>query len=135
MEDIGELLGIVILFFYGLTVLNFFIKFGLKHFRPQLMKHPKFFKFYMKVVKFFVTWHKWFGFATILAIGGHFYIQFTNEGLSISGVIAASAMLAQVLLGVYGKYFHPKNKVWFWIHRIIAIIIAVAIFVHLGSGD
>ena len=131
MEDLGELLGFGIIFFYGLTVLNFFFKFIMKHFKVQLSKYPKFFSVFKKLFKFFFKNHRWFGFATIILILIHFLIMFAEEGLSSTGLIAAGTMITQVLLGAYGHFFKPKNKIWLWIHRILTIIIAIAIIIHI----
>jgi len=131
MEDLYELLGSLIIVFYGLTVANFFLKFVLRHFRKQLQRFPRFFRFYTSLVKFFVRYHRYFGFATVLFIIGHFWSVSTTRGLSTTGFIAAGLMIFQVLLGIFGKYFHPKGKAWLWIHRVITIILAIAIAIHV----
>jgi hypothetical protein len=130
MEEFGELTGLAIIFFYGLTILNFVFKFVLKRFRPQLMKRPKFFAFYLKLVKFFVKYHRWFGITAITFALVHFMIQFFDEGLSLTGVLAAGVMFMQVGLGAFGTYAKPKSKTWLWIHRLIAVLLAVVILIH-----
>jgi hypothetical protein len=132
MEDIGELFGSLIILSYSLTLLSFALRFGLKHLRPQLEKKPNFFAVYKKFLKFFTKNHRWFGMATVGFILVHFIVQFLSRGLSITGLIAAGTMVLQVLLGIYGKYGKPKNRIWFWIHRIIAILVAAAIFIHVA---
>lgn len=132
MEEIGELLGSAIIFFYALAMLKFVFKLINKLFEKQLMRNDKIYIFYKKVYKFVMKYHSLFGFITILFILIHFLVQFTSKGLNIYGVIAGVAMIIQVLLGVYGTKVKHKFKYWSLIHKVLAAIILLMIIIHIG---
>ena len=131
MMDIGKLFGLLIILFYILAVLNFCFKFLNRNYRDTLKKKEGFYKIYMKLLKFFVKAHKYFGGAAVLMILAHFYLQFSRFGISVSGSIAAGVMLLQVGLGVYGQVQKKRGKVWLMLHRGIAVILLVAILNHV----
>lgn len=130
MEEIGELLGFAIIFFYALAMLKFVFKLISKLFENKLMKNDKVYIIYKKKYKFVMKYHSLFGFITILFILIHFVVQFTSEGLNIYGVLAGTAMIIQVLLGVYGTKAKHKFKYWSLIHKILAAIILLMIIIH-----
>lgn len=131
MGELGELLGILIIVCYAVTVLNYFVKFIHRKYRETLKKNEGFYKVYTTVMKFLVKSHKVFGFLTIAFILLHFYIQFTYIELSITGLIAAGIMLLQVLLGIYGWKVKKKGRTWLYIHRSIAAVLLIAILIHI----
>ncbi len=131
MVDIGTLFGLLIILFYILSVLNFCFKFLNRNYRDTLKKNEGFYNIYMKILKFFVKSHKYFGGAAVLMILIHFYLQFTRYGISITGSIAAGVLLLQVGLGVYGQVQKKRSKTWLILHRGIAVILLVAILNHV----
>jgi hypothetical protein len=131
MDDLGKLFGLLIILFYVLAVLNFCFKFLNRNFRDTLKKSEGFYKIYMKLLKFFVKYHKYFGGAAILMILIHFYLQFSRFGISVTGCIAAGVMLLQVGLGVYGQIKKKRSKTWLMLHRGIAAMLLVAILIHI----
>ncbi len=131
MEDLGELFGFLIIVFYVLAALNFCFKFLNRNYRNTLKKNEGFYKIFMKILKFFVKNHKYFGGATILLILVHFYLQFSRFGISVTGCIAAGVMLLQVGLGVYGQLQKTRSKAWLMLHRGIAVVLLVAILIHI----
>ncbi len=131
MGELGEFFGFLIIVFYALAVLNFCFKTLNRNFQSTLKKNEDFYKIYMKILKFFAKYHRYFGGATILIILVHFTIQFTQFGISITGGIAASLMLLQVGLGIYGQFKKKKIKAWLMIHRSIAALLFIAILIHI----
>ncbi len=131
MGELGEFFGILIIIFYSLAVLNFVIKFLNRHFKDTLKKNEKFYAFYMKLLKFLMKAHRYFGGATILLILVHFFIQYSQYGLNITGGIAASVMFLQIGLGVYGQVKKKKGKAWILIHRSIAALLLITILIHI----
>ncbi len=131
MEELGGLFGYLIIFFYALAVLNFCFKFLIRNYREKLKKNDKFYKAFMKILKFLVKYHRYFGGAAIIMILIHFYLQFTHFGLSITGCIAAGFMMLQFLLGIYGQVKKPKTKGWLRLHRGIAALLLVTILIHV----
>ena len=131
MGELGELFGFLIIIFYSLAVLNFCFKYLNRNYRDKLKKKEGFYKIYMNFLKFFAKYHRYFGGATILMILVHFFIQFNQFGISITGCIAAGVMLLQVGLGVYGQIKKVKGKAWLMIHRGIAAVLLVTILIHI----
>mgnify|MGYP004486377563 CR=1 FL=1 len=132
IKELGELLGNIIVFLYVLTILNYILKFINKKYLHLLKKNDKLHSIYMKFMKFIIRNHKLFGILTVFFILLHFYIQFTTRGLSITGLIAATIMLLQVLLGIYGSKTKRKNKTWLVLHRFISILLLIAILIHIN---
>lgn len=131
MGELGELFGFLIIMFYALALLNFCLKFLNRNCQDTLKKNEGFYKFYMKLLKFFLKYHKYFGGATIVMILIHFFIQFTRFGISITGGIAAGTMLLQIGLGIVVGKQKSKNKVWLIVHKGIAALLLVAILIHI----
>ncbi len=129
--DIGKLFGLLIILFYILAVLNFCFKFLNRNYQDILKKNEGFYKIYMRLLKFFVKSHKYFGGAAVLMILAHFYLQFSRFGISVSGSIAALVMLLQVGLGVYGQVQKKRSKIWLMLHRGIAVVLLVMILIHI----
>ena len=132
MKEFGEFLGWLIIISYGITVLNFIIKAVNKKYSKQIAKNPEFKKYFSIIMKFVVKNHKVFGFAAALFILLHFAVQFKNFGLSVTGITAAALMILQILLGMYGAYVNKKRAgIWFYTHRIIAVVVFLAIIIHI----
>lgn len=131
MGEIGELFGTLIIIFYGLTILNFCFKFINKKYKKEIKKHKKFSEIFTFFLRFFMKYHKVFGFMAVLAILLHFYFQYTRFGLNIAGVIAAGVMIFQVIFGAYGQYTKRKGKLWLSLHRAIALFVFATILLHV----
>lgn len=127
----GEFFGLLIILFYGFAALNFCLKFLNRNYSNVLKKNENFYKIYLKLLKFFVKNHKYFGGTIILILLAHFILQFSRFGFNITGGIAASLMLMQIGLGLYGQYKKNKNKIWLVLHRGIAVLLLFAIFIHV----
>lgn len=132
MKELGNFFGNIIIFLYVLTILNYVLKFINKKYSYLLKKNDKLHSIYIKIMKFIIKNHKLFGILTVFFILSHFYIQFTTKGLSITGIIAATIMFIQVLLGIYGSKTKNKNKTWLILHRSIAVILFIAILIHIN---
>jgi Cytochrome oxidase assembly protein. len=131
MEELGGFFGDLIILFYALAVLNFCFKYLNRNFRDKLKKNEDFYKVFMKILKIFVKYHRYFGGATIIMILVHFYLQFIRFGISVTGCFAAGIMILQILLGIYGQVKKPKGKVWIMLHRGIAVLLLITILIHI----
>ena len=131
MEELGGFFGYLIILFYALAVLSFCFKYLNRNFRDKLKKNESFYKVFMKILKFLVKYHRYFGGATIILILIHFYLQFFRFGINITGCLAAGVMILQILLGIYGQVKKPKGKVWIMIHRGIAPLLLITILFHI----
>lgn len=130
-EDLGEFLGGTIIFLYVLTILNFFVKWVNKKFRAQIKKNDLVFKGFSMFMKVIVKYHKLFGVMTIGALLLHFLVQFFTYGLSLTGAMAASVLIFQVVLGGYGFYKKKRGGLWLKLHRGIAVLLMIAIYLHV----
>lgn len=147
----GEFLGILIIIFYTLSVLEYILGIIFKIFKVQISKNITILNMYKKLKMYVLRYHKIFGLLTIIFILSHFIIQFISYGLNITGMIAAITMILQVLLGLYGFMMKKKMirnsinnvdneklkrqwKYWNITHKIIAVIILLSIIIHI-AGD
>lgn len=128
----GEILGIFIIIFYALAVMKYLLRITNKFFQNMFVNSDKALIFYNKIRTFIVKRHNIFGFMTILLIIAHFTVQYLTIKLSITGLVASSLMIMQFLLGIYGSKAKNKWKYWIYIHRIIAILLLVAIIIHVA---
>jgi hypothetical protein len=131
-RELGGFFGNIIVILYLLTILNFFVKYINKNYRKVLMKNEKIYQAFTKLMKFTIKRHKLFGILTVVFILLHFILQFTQFGLNIPGVIAALIMFVQVGFGIYGSKKKKRGKSWLWAHRIIAVILMIAILIHVS---
>ena len=129
MSGLGGFFGGMIILCYLGTLLNFILK---RINRMDSMRKNK--KTVNKsLMTIFVKNHKYWGFATVVFIILHFSVQYYYYGISSSGMIAAGTMIVQMLLGVYGTYiFKKRSGVWFVLHRVIAVLLLVVIFLHVN---
>jgi len=129
--DLGELLGYTIIALYGLTVLNYFVKLANRKLRVHINKNKTFAKGFSLVAKFIVKNHKLLGLLTILILLSHAANQFLIYGFSLTGGLAASVLILQVALGIYGYKAKKKGKRWLRIHRSVAVLLLVVIGIHV----
>ncbi len=131
LEDLGEFLGYIIIFFYSLTVLNYVVKFINKKFKTQIRKNKSFADSYQKMMRFVVKNHRYFGFLAVFFLLLHFSVQYLTHGLSFTGLAAASLMILQVILGIYGQKKKKRGKLWLTIHRSVAVMLLITIAIHI----
>lgn len=135
MEELGKLFGALTIFFFMATILNYIVKYVNRKYGKEIAKNPEFKKIWMKFVRFFVKYHKYFGFATVASLLIHFYLQATFRWVSASGIIAAAVLGSQLLLGMYGAYIDKKRKgLWFVSHRAISIMLFITILLHVATA-
>ncbi|MGL4738038.1 MAG: hypothetical protein ACRCW2_11360 [Cellulosilyticaceae bacterium] len=132
LGELGNLLGWFIIISYGLALINFCFKIINKRFKVQLNTHPKIKKIYHQVMKFVMKNHHIFGSMAAGLIILHLSIQWYTKGILLTGVIAALLILAEVIGGIVGAAKKWKqHKLWLAYHRMVGILIAVAIVIHL----
>jgi len=81
--------------------------------------------------------HRYAGFVAAGAIVVHFILQFTNYGkVSVTGLIAALTLAAQAILGLglTKQKDKERRKKMALLHRILGIILVVAVLIHLIAG-
>ncbi|WKY47478.1 hypothetical protein Q5O24_14150 [Eubacteriaceae bacterium ES3] len=132
MRELGELIGWLLIFAYGATLLNFVLKFINKRFGKVIARNKTAKKLMQFLMTVFVKNHKIFGMATVIFLLSHFAIQYSRFGINLTGVMAAFLMLSQVCLGIYASIKkRPRKGAWFIMHRTIALLIFVGIAIHL----
>ncbi len=129
--DLGEFLGYAIITLYLLTILNYFVKLANKKLKVHLKKNKTVSAGFSLLTKFIVKNHKLFGLLTIAVLLSHAANQFLIYGISQTGALAASVLVLQVALGVYGYKAKKRGKTWLRIHRGVAVLLMVAIGIHI----
>ena len=132
LREVGGFLGSMIVILYGLTILNFFVKFINKKFRHEMMKYEKPYQNYTFFMKFIIKNHRLFGKLTIIFILLHFALQYSQYGLNITGLIAALIMIVQIGVGLYGGKAKKRGHNWLLTHRTIAVLLLLIIAIHAG---
>ena len=132
MRELGEFLGILIIISYGLTLLSFILKWLNKHFKKPIYEIEWLKNKFPKVMKYFVKYHRFFGFLAVLFILLHFGVQFSRYGVNLTGALAAGLIFLQVGIGIYGFKKSKGSKTWLWLHRSVAVMIGVAILIHIN---
>ena len=84
----GEIFGTLIIVFYGLTILNFCFKFINKKYKKEIKKHEKFSEIFTFLLRFFMKYHRVFGFMAVVIILLHFYFQYTDRKLLTAPIIS-----------------------------------------------
>ncbi len=132
MYKLGGFLGILTATFLGLALLNYISKWVNKHWVSKLPKTSKFKAIYIKVMKFVVQKHRWFGLGAIVSMATHLILQITFAWVSITGLIAATLL---VINGMIGAWMHFKQKgkrgPLLMVHRAMGVLLITAISVHV----
>lgn len=131
LYQLGRVLGYLIVFFYGLALMNFLFKWIHRTFRDSLKKNEVFYKGFTQWMRFFVKNHRLFGASAAVIMLIHFGVQFTNLGFSPSGAIAAVLMILQATLGGYGSRKKGPGKGWLVLHRTIPLLLLLAMANHI----
>lgn len=132
MKDVAGFFGWVTVFFYALALFNFIMKAFNKKYSLKLKENKKLEEVYKTVMKYVIRYHKLIGIIAAIGLTVHASIMYFTVGLRITGLIAASLMILDALVGVYG-YVSKKKRTdpLFNVHRVIAFILPLAIAVHL----
>ncbi|MGE5627584.1 MAG: hypothetical protein ACM3X7_05630 [Solirubrobacterales bacterium] len=131
MRQYAGFFGSMIVIFYGLTILNFILKWVNKKYPKIINKNKQVKMIFKKSMKIVVKYHKLFGILTIIFLGLHFWIFYSNGRISRTGILAALLMISQVVLGILGAYVIKKRTgLWFSLHRVLAAALALVIFIH-----
>lgn len=131
-EKLGGLFGWLLVIAFAGTILNYCLKFINKRYSKKIAQYPNGKRIIKMLMTIFVRNHKYFGLATIVLLLAHFISQFTRFGINVTGAIAAVLMVIQVLLGMYANIKkRPRKGLWFFAHRVIAVLIIFGIGYHL----
>lgn len=132
MRELGQFLGWFTITFFSLAFLNPIVKFVQKNWGKILFKRDSVKKPWQIFMRFLVKNHRIFGFIAALGAVGHFIIQYSRWGFVISGIIPATLMLLQGTLGyITSKTKKGTKKVLLLIHKIVAVLMVLAIATHL----
>ncbi len=132
MYRLGGFLGILTTVFLGLALLNYVLKWINKRWISKLPKTSRFKAAYLKVMKFVVQKHRWFGLGATVAMVAHLILQITYAWVSRTGLIAAALL---VINGMIGAWMHYKQKgkrgPLLMVHRAMGVLLIAAIAVHV----
>ena len=132
MYRLGGFLGILTTVFLGLALLNYVLKWVNKRWVSKLPKTSKFKGVYLKIMKFVVQKHRWFGLGATVSMLAHLILQITFAWVSKTGLIAAALL---VINGMIGAWMHYKQKgkrgPLLMVHRAMGVLLVAAIVVHV----
>lgn len=126
----GKALGILTLIAVIAAIMNFVVKAVMKNYGKDLDKNGIEYKALVVARNIFVKYHRLWGALAIFSMFGHVIIQFSKYGPNLTGMIAAISLIA---MGVTGWLTanNRSNSSYIKIHRILAIILVIAIFIHI----
>ena len=131
MGEIGEFLGILTAFLFGLAILNYCVKFVNRKWVMKLPKESKFKKNYQSVMKFLVKNHRFFGFGAAVTMVAHVVVQILFRWVSVTGLITAGLAVVTVVLGIIMFKAKKRTPAMLWAHRGSAVALIVALAVHV----
>ena len=131
MGEIGEFLGILTAFLFGLAILNYCVKFVNRKWVIKLPKESKFKKSYQSVMKFLVKNHRFFGFGAAATMVAHVVVQILFRWVSVTGLITAGLAVVTVVLGIIMFKAKKRTPAMLWAHRGSVIALIVAFVVHV----
>ena len=133
MIGIAKLLGWIGAWGYGISLLNFFMKYINKKYINKLSKEKKkYTDIYRFIMRYIVRYHKVAGIVASISIVGHFYFMYNSRGLSIPGLIAAIVMWIVFALGIYGFGINKNLRgSWVKVHRVLSFILMLLIGFHI----
>lgn len=133
MGEVGELLGWITAISFGISLLNYFIKFINKRYINKMDKNNELVKYYRVLMKYIVRYHRLFGTTAVIALAIHFLVIYIFGGvLSITGLISGIFMLLIFLLGIIGTFVIKNNRgSWVKIHRTLSFMLIIFIAMHL----
>ena len=124
MRELGEFLGWFTVVFFSLSFLNPVVKYVQKTFGKTLLKKEALKKPWQMFMKIIVKNHRLFGLMAALGAVGHFLVQYSRWGFVLSGVVPAILMLLS-------KAKKETKKTLLLVHKIIAVLMVLAIATHL----
>ncbi len=135
IQNIGSLLGWILVASLTITLANYPIK---RINRLVVKKLPDTSSTRRRVgglARILSRYHRFFALTSLLILIGHFILQFTYRYLSLTGLIAGGLVIITSTVGIYGHYIkHKKRSVWFYIHRTLAVLIIIAVLIHIIMG-
>ena len=135
MRSLGKFLGFIIIFLFLLELFRFVLKIVFKKYGRWIKQNTKLHPLLLKLMNLNRIIHPWTGYLIIGTILIHIYIQTGFTWFSASGLVAAGLMLSEVIIGFAGQYVMKKSrpKAWIWFHRLVPVIILLAVFIHIGN--
>lgn len=137
MRELGELSGFAIIGLVALLAFRYILKAYFKANSKKLDKNSAYYKNLVKLMGLNKTLHPWIGYLAVALIVVHVYIQtgfrFYFGGNQLTGMIAASALVLNVLAGWIGDKVmkKPRPAWWLWAHRSLTVAILVFILIHI----
>jgi predicted heme/steroid binding protein len=85
------------------------------------------------LTRFITGNHRFIAASTLVVLVVHFILQSIYRWVSLTGLIAVGLLLAAGGLGAFGHYIRKrKRSAWFPVHRTLAVLLAMAIAVHIA---
>ena len=131
MGELGEFLGLLTAFLFGLAILNYCVKFANRKWVMKLPKENQFKQGYTTVMKFLVKNHRFFGFGAAATMVAHVVVQILFRWVSVTGIVTAALAVVTVVLGIIMYKAKKRTKPMLYAHRGAVIALIVAFCVHV----
>ena len=133
MGNIVEVLGWTSAAMALAALSNYFLKLAGRSVVKSLAgKHPRPVEAYREFMRFMVRRHRLFGLGAILVMPVHGGFVLLGSALSVTGGIAALALVATASLGAYGFFIRKSTRAgWLPVHRAFAFLLLLALGAHL----
>lgn len=138
-SDLGELTGLLLIALFVLLGFRYILKAYFKANSKKLDKNSSFYKLLVKTMALNKTLHPLLGFIAVALILTHSYIQtgwtFFADNETLTGYLAGGLFISNVVSGVIGDKVlkQPRPKWWIWVHRILTVLIGIAILIHINQ--
>lgn len=138
-SDLGELTGFLIIAIFVLLGFRYILKAYFKAYAKKLDKTSNFYKLLVKVMAWNKTLHPFLGYAAIVLILTHSYIQtgwnFFLDNETLTGYMTGGLFVFNVVGGVIGDKVmkQPRPKWWILVHRSMTVLIGISILIHINQ--
>jgi heme A synthase len=128
----GSVLGLLIVLFYLLAVLNYGVKRFHKKYGASLKSSEQRYGRFKAFMRFIVKNHRLFGALSLLMLLIHIVLQYRDyQYISPTGAAAGAVLAAQAFLGGYGSRLKSPSNTWLMLHRSTAVLIPFLMAVHI----
>lgn len=138
LDKLGGLTGYLSIALFALLAFRYILKAYFKSQGKTLNKESQVYKNLVKLLALNKKGHPLLGYLTLGMIVIHVYLQTGFQlhfySTTLTGMAAAGFMTLNVLSGVMGEYVlkKPRPVWWIWVHRVLTLVIAVAILIHIN---
>lgn len=133
MGGVIALLGwMIALSILGAAATFFLKQIGRDYVKKLPVKYAGFADSYRNFMKFMIRRHRYFGLAALSILPVHAGLVISQAVLSLTGLLAACALVTTAAFGIYGFYLKKNMRSgWLPLHRVFGLLLFLAMIVHI----